>query len=317
MSITFKNSKHKRNMRRSIELPISVVLFAIIGLMVFSILLGFIPKVLGSLLGGFMSSVSATKAQSIEEARAICQQWCSLAKTSSTPEKFLNSDFCTKYVAIPSQTRNACGVKNTKPNLYVCNGIYKYDSGNSQWVLLTGCEKYETGSQYNLSSDANCKITNFNVDCRRNGFVLKCNVELKTEGSCTVDSVKLFYGIANGFVVALAGEDESSVTIKNGGSYTISQSKSLSLNSGSYKGEIEIEDPCYTKYHYDKARCESDSACSWLKTGKSIELKKCYENPIGVVCSLPPLLVGTVQYSCASDEKGCFCIGSDGSILRK
>ena len=317
------SNRHKMKFKRGIEIPISIVLFAIVGLMVFTILLGFIPRVIGGLLGAFLGQTSAMKAQSLDDARGICQQWCAAAKMATSPQRFLDSKYCKSLVAVPSTGGSACLIQSIPNNwdgrVYI-SGLYLNVSGSC--TRITGLNNSLSNIKYDSGCNGNA-IKSINVYCGREADKIKCNIifdNVPTK-SIPIKQVCLAYN----YTGSLPNKDEyimivsfnsypSSTTVNIGSkSYTIVDCETPTPNSiGGNTKQITVafRDPCSDIT--DKNQCTSP--CRWTSVSGYVT-KHCYEPPISVQCSTPPIVTGTVTYTCASTESGCVCYGSDGTKL--
>jgi len=92
--------------RRALELPINIIIILVIVFFVFTIVVGFVPKLLGGTLGKLGRISAYTQANSVTAAQSTCQTWCETAKQASSPQQFLTSTYCTKKIAIPAS--NGC-----------------------------------------------------------------------------------------------------------------------------------------------------------------------------------------------------------------
>jgi len=325
---------HKMSYKRGIEIPISIVLFAIVGLMVFTILLGFIPKVIGGLLGAFLGQTSAMQAQSLDDARGICQEWCANAKLASSPERFLNSKYCKSLVAIPASGGSACLLQQI-PNSWGSDKIYIYGGSIEGNTSSQGCKnntnllKLQGNTIYFPTSagekcSSTTQISNVQAYCGRQADKIKCVVSFSKVPSSPVAIKQIclayqFSGdvpVADKYAIIINFKDTSYTTgteNKPESGYKIVDCETptpSSIGSGNNKVEVIFKDPCSG---LDRNQCTGP--CKWTAVSGYVT-KHCYEPPISVQCSTPPITIGTVTYTCSSTENGCICTGSDGTILK-
>ncbi len=330
-------AQQSSKMKKGIEIPISIVLFAIVGLMVFTILLGFIPKVIGGLLGAFLGQTSATKAQSIDDARGICQQWCAEAKMATSPEEFLKSNYCTNLIAVPTQGGSACLFKKSIDGYYIYYN--SYTTTNNTTTCNPTFSKKNVGSiedfcVSNNKSNNKVTLTISSFYCNRAGTGFQCTVKLKVNsGSATLEQAcaavsesNLDSALKNSntklyVILDFTGDlkADKNMSISDIGNAYIYKCTTIGRSISTEESTITftVSDPCFTKASYDRQTCTQtySAACQWTALGGYVT-KHCYEDPINVICSTPPITVGTVTYSCTATSSGCICTGSDGSILK-
>lgn len=88
--------------KRGLELPINLLIILVVAFFIFTLIIGFVPRLLGGSLGKLGRISSYVTANSLQGAISTCQTWAESASTSSSsPQQFLTSTYCTKRVGVP------------------------------------------------------------------------------------------------------------------------------------------------------------------------------------------------------------------------
>ncbi len=91
--------------RRGLELPINLIIILVVAFFIFTLIIGFVPRLLGGSLGKFGQIASYTSASDVNNAKAVCMNWADSARINSgSPQQFLTSTYCTKRVGVPVPT---------------------------------------------------------------------------------------------------------------------------------------------------------------------------------------------------------------------
>ena len=76
------------NKKRGLELPINLIIILVVAFFIFTLVIGFVRRLLGGTLGKFGKIAAYTQANSLASAVSTCQTWCESAKQSMSPEEF-------------------------------------------------------------------------------------------------------------------------------------------------------------------------------------------------------------------------------------
>jgi hypothetical protein len=201
--------------------------------------------------------------------------------------------------------------------------IYLQGFYTSNGQLSTPTQYSSINGSIYIDSNKQYQVTSLSVKCKpwvNNQWRCEVAIDLDRQYSGTVDIYsKACYSSGtdiNNVVVVLGLNSQPSCPSSYNNDITVDQSQTSFTNPQNIKFYVTFKDLCFLAHSTNRNACEADKNCKWVRGGSTAVTYHCYENPINVRCDTPPITIGTVQYTCTADQSGCYCIGSDGSIIK-